>query len=312
MANLTVVPEVAGALQYQGVNDPRWSAPQTLVWNEMYGLVVPLESGQTQPMPGQRPATALEVQNYFPTASYQRILTGGAGGEPQYFVVNAIYRQPCQTGSLLPSLPAQLRITPEEMDVLGPWLGLTRDSVCDAGGNILDANLADGTDHRYQTNYNWNDLQSVTELFYILENFQNVKNGKVENPRHWSTVFDDTRLQTLMDQVKARSQELHEEQPHKPDLGSWEEFALECRAGLAFFLPPAVAGAATWGAVKLFSRFMAKRAVVAGGAALVDGPIPVGDIVGGGMLLFSVGDFMWNYDEIADELELAPVKAESK
>lgn len=299
--SLIAVQNAGAVLEYQGVNDPRWTAPQTLVWNEMYRLVVPLEAGQTRPMSGQRLATAPEVQEFFPTASYQRILTGGVGEAPQYFVVNAIYRQPCQTGSLLPSLPAQLRITPEEMDVLGPWLGLARESVCDAGGNILDTNLADGTDHRYQTSCNWNDLQSVTELFLFLKNFQNVKKGEIENPRHWPTDFDDTRLQTLMDQTKARSQELFEQQPHKPD--GWEEFISGCHTGLGFAVAGTGVGATGWAALKLFGRFMAKRAAVAGGVALIDGPVPAGDIMGGAILLFSVGDFMWNYDEIAGKLE---------
>jgi len=133
----------------------------------------------------------------------------------------------------------------------------------------------------------------------FLENFQNVKKGKVENPRNWSTDFDDTRLQALSDQTKTRSQELFEQQPHKPD--GWEEFVSGCRTALGFALAGSGVGLTGWAAVKLFGRFMAKRAVVAGGAALVDGPIPAGDIVGGGILLFSVGEFMWNYDEIAGE-----------
>lgn len=307
ITNLTVVPEMGLALQYQGVSDPRWSSPQTLVWDEVWGRVLPLEAGQTQPPPGQRPATALEVQASFPTASYQRILTGGVGEAPQYFVVNAIYRLPCQADlhSLLPSLPAQLHITSEEMDVLGPWLGLTRDSVCDAGENILDVNFEDNIDHRYQTKYNWNDFLSVTELYAHLKVFKMVKDGLAQNLRNWPTDFNDTRLQDLISQTEARSRELYDQLSHKPS--TWEKSvdAVINGAGFGLGMAPITAASAVggWAAVKLFGRFMAKRAAVAGGAALVDGPVPAGDIVGGGILIFSVGDFMWNYDEIAGELE---------
>ena len=166
---LTVINGIGSNEEYYGSDDPRWSQPQPLAVSYS-NQVVPLSDlsllGVKAP-----PATWDQIfgrdtkVSRYPLESYQRLLQGrkDTAGPPMYWVVNAVFRMP-PTDSMaareLHDLPAEIRLTQEEMEVLGPWLGLSPIPVktgspiyqlFDLGPDPLDQNLLDGVDHIFKT-----------------------------------------------------------------------------------------------------------------------------------------------------------------
>lgn len=302
-SKLHVVNGVSTPIDYQGPGDPRWDNPQLMVKNSVIGLITALPAGIGLAM-GDEPARLDEVRDVYHLQPHQTFLTNEK--EDRVWLVNAIFRRPCPEGSLLGSLPASLAITPQEMEVLGPWLMLKGDEVCDEGKNVLDDRPQDGVDHVYRTSFDWNSLDDVKGLSQLLDHLDRVKRGERQNPQNLPTGIDAGRLAAIRAIVTQRVEEFEASSFKKPTM--MEELKTSTISGVGFGVgttvivgPPVAVG--FWAGRKAILSFLAKRAAAAGGAALVDGPVPAGDIVGGGILLYSVGELIWNYDEVVNAPE---------
>lgn len=217
---LQVMGGVGSGLEYYGSGDYRWSGPRllTYVGQEGNGTVTPV-SDTTVLLNNSRPATRDEVAKQYPLKDFHRLLRGrDEAGKPIFWVVSALYRRPdgldVKAKEPLHELPPDLRLTAEEMETLGPWLGLGLDAdgkttVTFARSNPLDVNPDDGTDAIFATRFNWNDEVGVGELLQTLVNLQLTRLGALGNPRSLPTDFDEERLVQLVAVVEKQCRKLN-------------------------------------------------------------------------------------------------------